>query len=240
MIVLLGLCSCSLNALCQEKQIEYREQTWFGYFNQTRFTKHSGLWLDLHLRFTEDFIKEKSVGLSRIGYTYYAGDAKLTAGYAYAMHYAHGTNKLPEHRLWQQVQWTEKKKHFLLMQWIRLEERFRTLPDESGSNDTDSFNYRARYNIAFSIPLVGKQLEKGTPFLFINNELHVNFGKEIVVNYFDQNRLFAGLAYQFASHSNVQLGYMYVFQQTPVENAFVHIDAIRLFVFHNLNFSTDN
>jgi hypothetical protein len=236
-MVLLIMMISSNSSYGQGKETEYREQTWLGFFNQTRFTKHSGLWLDLHFRLTENFIQEKSLSIARVGYTYYVGEAKITAGYAYATRYAHAANQPnePEHRGWQQVQWVDKKKDFTMMQWIRLEERFRDKIEDGWLTGDYRFNYRARYNLALTVPLKGKQVQAKTPFLFFNNEVHVNFGKEINVNFFDQNRMFAGLGYQFTSHLNAHLGYMLVFQQLPEVNRFVHINTIRLFVFHNID-----
>lgn len=122
-----------------------------------------------------------------------------------------------------------------MMQWIRLEERFRRKTAEGELTNDYNFNYRIRYNMAFTIPLRGKHVEPGTPFVFMNNEVFVNFGKNIVNNYFDQNRLFAGLGYAFTSHLNAHLGYMYIFQQQPEGNKYISTNAIRLFVFHNLD-----
>ncbi|HEU5290786.1 MAG TPA: DUF2490 domain-containing protein, partial [Cyclobacteriaceae bacterium] len=99
-----------------------------------------------------------------------------------------------------------------------------------------NFNYRVRYNMSFTIPLKGKQMVAKTPFLFVNDELHINFGEEITNNYFDQNRLFIGLGYQFTPQLNVHLGYMKVFQQMPQPGTFRNADVVRLFVFHNLDF----
>jgi hypothetical protein len=39
----------------QSTVIDTQEQVWVGYFNQTRFTNKSGMWVDLHLRFTGNF-----------------------------------------------------------------------------------------------------------------------------------------------------------------------------------------
>jgi hypothetical protein len=65
----------------QQKNIETQNQTWFGYFNQIRFTKRSGLWLDLHLRLTNDFVTQKNISIIRTGYTYYVSNqVRLTAG----------------------------------------------------------------------------------------------------------------------------------------------------------------
>jgi hypothetical protein len=225
-------------AFSQTKESETEEQTWLGYFNQTRFTNKSGMWLDLHLRFTGNFVDQVGQTISRAGYTYYVNDhVKLTAAYAHATRYStSGGPDVPEYRPWQQIQWVEKKNSFTMMQWIRLEERFRRIVSAGELTDEYSFNYRIRYNMAFTIPLKGKQVVAKTPFLFANNEVMINFGKEIVYNYFDQNRAFVGLGYQFTSQLNSQLGYMYIFQQLTGGDQYLNIHAIRLFVFHNLDF----
>jgi hypothetical protein len=221
----------------EEKEFETREMIWLAYFNQTRFTDKSGLWVDLHLRLN-DFGAETHATLARIAYIYYLSDqVRLVAGYAHQTAYGHdGAPNLPEHRPWQQIQWIEKKSWFTMMQWIRLEERFREKVSDGELTGEYAFNYRIRYNMSFTIPITGKQVVPKTPFLFINNELFINFGKEIVNNYFDQNRVFVGGGYQFTKHLNAQLGYMYIFQQLPSGNQYVNTHALRLFVFHNLDF----
>lgn len=222
----------------QEKEIEYREQTWLGYFNQTRFTNKSGVWVDLHWRLTDQFVGRTGVTIARVAYIYYLSDmVGLIAGYAHATQYGAGSNpNVPENRLWQQIQWYERKSGFNMMQWFRVEERFRRKVAAGELTDDYNFTWRFRYNISFTIPLKGKQVAPKTPFIFLNDEVHINAGKNIGINYFDQNRLFLGLGYQFTAHLNTHLGYMYVFQQLPEVNKYVHIDAIRFFVFHNLDF----
>jgi hypothetical protein len=218
----------------QSKDIEQREMTWVGYFNQTRLTEKSGLWLDLHLRMNDEFVNETHAILGRVGYMYYLSDkTRLTAGYAYQKQPGHGeAADVLEQRPWQQIQWIEKKRRFTMMQWIRLEQRYRKI----GDADYHFNNSRARYNMAFTIPLTREEVLPKTPFLFFNNEVFVNFGKNVVYNYFDQNRLFVGVGYQFTSHLNAHAGYMNVFQQLPAGNKYVNTDAIRVFVFHNLDF----
>jgi hypothetical protein len=234
MVLIFVTTSC----IAQSKVTETRDQTWFGYFNQTRFTKRSGMWVDLHFRLTNNFVNQKNLSIIRAGYTYYLSDqVRLTAGYAYATQYGlnEGVPDAPEHRPWQQIQWIDKKKGFNMMQSLRVEQRFRSeIENNSLSGDYD-FNWRFRYNISFMIPLKGHEVKAKTPFLILNDDLLINAGKSIVYNYFDQNRLFAALGYQFTSHLNAQLGYMYVFQQLAAGNAYANINAIRLFVFHNID-----
>lgn len=238
-ILLLFLLIFSIGVSAQVKIVDQREQTWFAYFNQTRLTNKSGIWADIHLRMNGNFLDENALNIGRLGYTYYITDqVRATLGYAYVVQYSHTTAapNIPEHRPWQQIQWFEKKSWFTMMQYVRLEERFRRKVAAGELISDYDFNYRVRYNMSFTIPLKGKQVAPKVPFIFINDELHVNFGKEIVNNYFDQNRLFVGLGYQFTQHLNAHVGYMNVFQQLPATNTFRNINAIRLFVFHNLDF----
>jgi hypothetical protein len=231
-------------AFSQEKDVEHTEQLWLAYCNQTRLTNRSGIWLDVHLRMNNNFIQEPAVSIFRGAYLFYLTDqTRLAAGYAYVTQYApedSASPDIPEHRLWQQIQWFEKKKWFSTMQWLRLEERFRTKVEENELTSDYLFTYRVRYAVAFTIPLKGKAVAPNTPFLFINNELMVNFGSEVVNNYFDQNRFFVGVGYQFTPALNAQVGYLNVFQQLPAYNTFRNIDAIRIFVFHNLDFRHDD
>ncbi|HEY8933605.1 MAG TPA: DUF2490 domain-containing protein [Cyclobacteriaceae bacterium] len=239
LIFLVLILSLSIESKAQQKNIETQEQTWFGYFNQTRFTKRSGLWLDLHLRLTNDFVTQKNQSIIRTGYTYYISDqVRATAGYAYVTQYGltAGAPDVPEHRVWQQIQWFEKKPGLNLMQWLRVEERYRRKTSGGELINSYNFNWRFRYNIALTIPLKGKMVEPKTPFLFFNDEILINAGKNIVNNYFDQNRLSGGFGYQLTAHLNAQLGYMYVFQQKPSGHDYLNINAIRLFVFHNMDF----
>jgi hypothetical protein len=220
-----------------QKQFEVREQTWVGYFNQTRLTNRSGVWVDLHFRGTDNFLQAKSIAIARAAYIYYLSDnVRLMAGYAYAPRFSNADpGVIPEHRPWQQVLWSEKKKRFNLTQSFRIEQRFRQrIADDELTSEFD-FNWRLRYNFVFTLPLKGGEILPKTPFLYFNNDTHINAGKNIKYNYLDQNRTFLGLGYQFTDQLNVHLGYMFIFQQEPVAEHFVRIHAIRLYVIHNLD-----
>lgn len=235
--IVLLLLSSAAQAFAQ-KQIEVRNQTWLGYFNQTRFTQRSGVWVDLHYRLTGDFTQTRSINIARVAYIYYLSDqVLLMAGYAYAKQFSSVENipAAPEHRPWQQIQWVVKKHGFSLRQSLRVEQRFRGKLENGVLVNDYNFNWRFRYNFAISVPLKGKQVVAKTPFLYVNNDIHINAGKSIVNNYFDQNRFFLGIGYQFTSQLNAQLGYMNVFQQQPSGNQYVNINAIRLYVIHHLD-----
>lgn len=221
-----------------QKISERREQVWLGYFSQMRFTDRSGLWVDIQLRHN-DYLSQKSLSINRLGYTYYCSDQlRLTAGYGHITHFSLTPEfpNVPEHRPWQQVQWFDQKRKASLSQYFRVEERFVRQVANGELTDDYRFTWRFRYAFAVAIPLKGDAVTAGTPFVFLNNEAHVSAGKNVVNNYFDQNRLFAGLGYQFTSNLNAHFGYLYVFQQLPAGNQYIHINALRLFVFHNFDF----
>ena len=238
-LVSLCLVSVMMGRAQPKKTITDVQQVWVGYFNQTRLTDKFGFWVDLQLRTKDDFVNDLSVSLNRFGLTYYVTDnTKLTAGYAYIVAYPEDNRKvsIPEHRPWQQVQWNTKYGKKRMMQWLRLDERYRRrLLNDTTLADTYSFNYKLRYNLFYDIPLSKKGIVPKAFSFVINDEIHINFGKQIVLNTFDQNRFYLGFKYQLSEHSNVQLGYMNLFQQLAAGNRYRSIHTARLFFFQNLD-----
>jgi hypothetical protein len=238
----LFLATCILigqSLFSQTKETEHVNQVWLAFNNQTRFSNKWGFWADFHLRTKEDLVNDLSQSIARLGITYYLNDdTKLTAGYAYVSAYPADNQHVtvPEHRPWQQLQWHSKYSKLRLMQWFRLEERFRKKllnPDELA--DDYSFNFRLRYNIFFMLPLSKQRFQPRSLSFVVNNEVHVNFGKQVVYNYFDQNRFFLGVAYHVNKNDNLQAGYTNVFQQLPAGNRYRSNNGARIFYFHNLD-----
>ncbi len=122
------------------------------------------------------------------------------------------------------------------MQWFRLEERYRRkiLNDDSLA-DGYNFNWRLRYNIWYEVPFFKNGTDINSWSFIVNDEVHVNFGKQIVNNYFDQNRFFLGFKYQAGKQSNLQFGYMNWFQQLPAGNRYRNSNVIRIFFFQNFD-----
>lgn len=223
----------------QNKTTTSVQQVWAGYLNQTRFSDRWGIWFDAHLRTKDDFFEGISLSMFRPGITYYVNDGvKLTAGYSYITVYPQDNFIVsrPEHRPWQQVQWHTKYGRNRTVQYLRLEERFRRKinPDSVLAPGHD-FNFRFRYNFLWQIPLTATNPQKGDFSFILNDEVHIAFGKNVVYNYFDQNRFFAGLAYHLNTKDNIQFGYLNVFQQLAAGNRYRSTHAARIFYFHNLD-----
>ncbi len=218
------------------KRVLSQEQVWLGYFNQTRFSNHWGLWVDIHHRRT-DFLDRASLNVYRAGLTYYAADnLRLTAGYAYVTSFLAPSGIVrPEHRPWQQIWWSSHAGPLNLVQWVRAEQRLNRRVQGDQLTDGFGFNWRFRYNFLLQIPFKGQTIQPGIPNFVLQDELFVNAGKQITYNYFDQNRFFVGVSYPFKKNLSAQVGYMNQFVQQPAGNTFVSNHTLRLFVFHTLD-----
>ena len=222
------------------KQVKEVTQLWTGYFAQTRLSDQWGLWTDVHLRTKENLLSDLSQGIVRVGLMYYLNDhTKLTAGYAYVNHFpaeGHTNVSQPEHRPWQQIQWHNNGPKSRLMQWIRLEERYRRrILNDSELAEGYNYGTRIRYNLMAAFPLTKKGFAPGGLSLILNDEVHLNLGRKVVYNYFDQNRFFVGLGYQLGRHTTLQGGYMNLFQQLAAGNQYRNLHTARVFLFQTFD-----
>jgi hypothetical protein len=225
--------------LYAQKQTQRMEQIWTGYFNQTRLSNRWGLAGDVQLRTKDKFIHHLWQFVVRPSVIYYINDdIRLSAGYAYFRHYPadnHSMITQPEHRPWQQIQWQTKYRRNKTVQGVRFEQRFRRkIQNDSTLASGYNFNYRLRYSFLWQIPL-SKQIEKGAWSFILSDEVHVNFGKQIAYNYFDQNRFFLGMAFYTNATDYLQFGYMNLFQQLPAGNRYRSTQIARISYFHNLD-----
>ncbi|QHT69047.1 DUF2490 domain-containing protein [Rhodocytophaga rosea] len=247
LVLLLSFCTfiiISIASLAQTpaKQVHEQGQAWLGYINQTRISDKFSLWLDLHARRT-DLFDRWATTIIRPGITYhFPHNINFTAGYAYVSHYpAAGLNTVrPEHRPWQQVSWTRRAKHIQMQQWVRFEQRFNRKIANDELQEGYNFNYRFRYLLSVLLPIKKEFIEPNSVFFVFNDEIHINAGKQITYNYFDQNRFFLGFGYQFTKSLNAQLGYMNLFQQLPAGNRYNNNHTIRLFIFNNIDLRKKN
>ncbi|MBK6948685.1 MAG: DUF2490 domain-containing protein [Haliscomenobacter sp.] len=219
------------------KSIDHADQVWVGYLNQTQLSTHWGFWYDMHLRSQDHWSQGFLFGMGRVGATYYASpNFKVTAGYAFLNFFpdeGHLFISQPEHRIWQQVQILSRPWKLRVLQQIRLEQRFKQkILDDSHLSDQFAYTNRARYNVILTYPFSSKSKWSAV----VSNEILINFGKNVVNNAFDQDRVFLGLGYKVAPNANLQAGYLYTIQQSSKGYQYKQSDVVRVFLFHNLDF----
>lgn len=129
----------------------------------------------------------------------------------------------------------KKYKYFVVNQRFKLEARFFHQTENNELVGGYQFsNFRMRYQLGLDIPIVKKQ-EVEKLILKIKDEVMFNFGKNIVKNVFDQNRIYLGLNYPINKNVALEAGYLNWFQQRPSGTDFYNRDIIRFSVFHTIN-----
>lgn len=198
---------------------QYAQQwnVWLSYTGTHKTSNKWSLHVEAQLR-RHDGIKQAQQLLLRSGINYHINNQLiLTAGYCFVETYPYGTFPVkaafPEHRFWQQIQ---IKSQYKKIEWInrnRLEQRFNFLPILNTA--TQSFEpgnavYTNRFRLLnrVSIPFKGKAIAAGHLYLSVFDELFINFGKNVSLNVFDQNRIFGGIGYHIPKVGRMECGYM--------------------------------
>lgn len=95
--------------------------------------------------------------------------------------------------------------------------------------------FRFRYRLGLEIQLHKNENKKQSLYLKISDEIHLNAGKNVGMNVFDQNRIYVGLNLQVNSSLSIECGYMNWFQQGFSGYEFYNRDIMRMIVFHKIN-----
>jgi Protein of unknown function (DUF2490) len=231
--------SFSFSASAQ-KQIDHQSLFWFGSVNNFRFSQHWGFNADFHIR-TFDFMSHPYSYIARGRGDYYFND-DLSAGIGYGhMWTAAFTIPVPpfanENRITEQVQLNSKKGKFAMSNRWRLEQRWQQKIVNNEKTNEYRFTNRCRYAISFFYsPFKNKML----PTFANYNELMIQFGKDVVYNVFDQVRLSFGIRQTITPQLNIDLNYLYVYQQQSSGNQYVQSNALRLFINYNVRLKKKN
>ncbi|MBL4593073.1 MAG: DUF2490 domain-containing protein [Flavobacteriales bacterium] len=135
--------------------------------------------------------------LLRAGLNYhFSSSAFATGGYGYISSYDFESDqKNPEseeHRIWQQLIMVNTLGRVKFEHRYRIEQRW----------VNDDYRNRLRYRLMLFLPLNKPKIEKGTLFIGVYDEIFVNTEKV----FFDRNRLYGALGYQFHKSASFQLG----------------------------------
>ncbi len=230
-------CCCtslySLQPMAQAKQVVQNGQLWPAFFHQGQLSNRWGVQADVQFRTEEALVQGASQFVFRIGAAFFARKGpELSAGYAFFNFFpaaGHSNISRPEHRPWQQLQWQQSFSLLSLQHRIRMEQRFRRhIASDDALAPGYNFNFRLRYQLQVLWPLSRRPAEKRRYSLVASEEVMVNFGKEVVYNYFDQNRIFAGVQYRIDKHHLLEAGYMHLFQQLSSGNRYKIIHGLRV------------
>ncbi|MGL5888622.1 MAG: DUF2490 domain-containing protein [Bacteroidia bacterium] len=222
------------------RQFDEQFHAWYVLMGNHTLTNHFRLHTEAQFR-RAGVITPTQQHLFRIGLEYKLSEnAIVTAGYCYV--YTDSYGKQPavipfnEHRGWEQLLLLHKVGRVGIQHRYRLENRWIERYDAASQSNKVIYTNRFRYRAQFTVPLNKPDMAQGTFFAVLNDELWVNFGKEIRFNVFDQNRAYAGFGYQINKYCNVQLGYLnqLIFKSDGVRVENNH--TLQLAFFCNLDF----
>ena len=234
-ILTLPLLLVSLNAAGQGPAKAFYEhfQFWTSINGLHRFGPKWGMQADAHIR-RNNGIADPGFYLVRGGLMYWLrDDLSISAGYGY-LWTAPPSGTLTtwghENRLHQQVMHTSKKGKVTFNHRLRNEQRWQQVIVNDTFTGKIRFSDRLRYQITVNIPIFRNPK---LPELTISDELMMNFGKSIVYNTFDQNRLFIGIRHGLTKTLSYDMGYMNVFQQRFNGFQYDMNHTFRIFYYYN-------
>ncbi|WP_269223498.1 DUF2490 domain-containing protein [Flavobacterium sp. IMCC34518] len=216
-----------------KKVINEQIQTWVSINTVTKLSEHWGVVADAHIRENELFDSNNFYFL-RGGVAYFPNSSvTLVTGYAHmwlAPTKDGWSTYADENRIYQQAQLITKVGKVSILQRLRNEQRWQEKIVNDEPTGKNRFTDRVRYLASFTIPVFSN---KKLPSLVLSDEILIHFGKEVVYNTFDQNRLFIGIRQNINSKLSYDFGYMNVYQQKYSGYQYDMNHTLRLFFYLN-------
>ncbi len=196
-----------------EKVVNEQQQVWVSLNSTARLTDRLGVIGDVHIR-RNDFLSDPSFYFLRFGAHYWITEKfTVTLGCAHlwlAPAEEDWSTWSEENRIYEQVQYASKIGTTSVLQRLRNEQRWRQEVQNDALTGDTLFSNRVRYLLSFTIPV---SENPRVPSLVLSDEILVQFGSDIVLNTFDQNRFFVGIKKKLSRDWSYDLGYMLVYQQ---------------------------
>ena len=237
--ILLLLCIIlTIRSTAQEtnKTINRQYQSWLSVNSLWRLSHKWGFAVDLHQR-RNHFLRDNSFNFVRIGINYWIKD-NLTVTAAYGHMWVAPVTPgystwADENRICEQVQLTTRLGKVTMLQRLRNEQRWQEKIVNDQETGENKFTDRVRYLLAVTIPVFKNPWY---PALTVSDELHVQFGKEVVYNTFDQNRAFVGIRQAVTKNLFFDLGYMLFSQQKASGMVYDQNHTFRWFFYYMPDF----
>ncbi len=223
--------STNVPAQLPPKEVNRQTQTWLGIISQVKLNPHWSILADLHIR-RNHFVQVPSFVFTRLALA-----RQLTKQFQVAAGYGHmwlsptreGWKTISnEHRFYQQFLFAGKFHRVSIQHRLRNEQRWQQKIANDVRTGDYRFTNRIRYLLAFSIPVSAK---KDWPQFVISDELAIHFGKEVIYNRFDQNRIFIGFKQKLSKHLSADFGYMRVYQKKYSGYQYDLNDTFRCFIY---------
>ncbi len=233
-IVLLALFKSSI-AQNASPAIVRDHMLWLGYYNSVIFNPQWSINSDLQFR-TKNGVKDYSQVLIRTDVSYKPKDrVTVSLGMAHFRYFITNEKTRSEWRPWQELKLTDKVGNCRLTHRLRVEQRFNETVKNSEATKDYQFNFRFRYRLDLRYPILKEKEAGNNWYALVGNELMINAGSIISYNYFDQDRLYAGINYEVNKKLSLQFQYMHIWQQSSNGLTLNSNEVLRFNIYHSIN-----
>jgi hypothetical protein len=203
--------------------ISHSNNIWLHYVGKTMLTQKLSFTLEASMRYT-DWGNQNQQWFVRPSLDYqFTKHFTGSIGYTHYKTYSYGSpamfkTSIPEDHLWLQGTFSHQLGKFRMTNRLRDENRLVGIPD-AGTLDSntgqrtyviDHYQYRNRfrYMLLFSYPLMKRENET-VLFCVFGDEAFLNIGTVSGATLFNQNRVIAGVGYNFNKSHQVQVNYIH-------------------------------
>jgi hypothetical protein len=191
---------------------------WFSATANLKVHKRITWVLDAQIRFAESFDPMQNQARTALDFKVNDHFSIIPLGYVYTWNYLYGKQpnayRNNEHRIWQQFFYKHSISKLKIDHRVRIEERMIQVHSKDQDNVVHDDGYtnhqvRFRYRFMARLPLNHAALDPKTLFASAYDEVFLSTGKLVTFHEPDQNRIFAGLGYQFTKDFALQGGFLY-------------------------------
>jgi hypothetical protein len=193
---------------------DFNNINWVQSVNTFSLNKKWSLHLEYQWR-RENGLKDWQQSLLRLGANYKLNEqVTVHAGYGWIETFPYGdfpiasAGTFPEHRLYEQVSFRQPVNKWMFTHRFRMEQRWlgKVKPGSNREIENWTFLHRFRYQFRAQYPF-WKTNDKQLYGAFAD-EIFIGAGKNLGINIFDQNRIFAILGFRMNKNISFEFGYL--------------------------------
>jgi hypothetical protein len=217
LVALMAFSSTTAFAQAVKREKVNNSIEWLSATSNIKVSNRLTIVLDGQFRFSNDFKPQQHQLRTALDIKINDHLSIAPVGYVYTWNYKYGQQPAAivnnEHRIFQQVFYKHNLGPFKVDHRVRLEQRFIQVHSQSADaivyDGYSNKQNRIRYRFMTRLPLNNKSIDPKTLFASAYDEIFYSWGKTITYDEPDQNRIFAGLGYQFDKMFSVQAGGIY-------------------------------
>jgi hypothetical protein len=207
----------TVDGMCQTRETVTQPIEWMAITNTFQVQKNWIVLMEGQFRYAGSFDPMQFQARFAAERQLEKGFSIVPFGYVYTWNplYGEQPNEFVnnEQRIWQQAGLKHQSGRVHFNHRLRLEQRFLQVHlvqnGDVVDQGYDQYMNRIRYRFQIQVPLNKNEITASTWFASVADELFASWGKQVSYQGPDQNRVYAGLGYQFTRQTSLQGGFNY-------------------------------